>query len=1601
MNIIKKLFFIFLVLVLFFSIAIPAIAGQATLRAKKEISFPDILKVFANNGTKIIYGSTIDEKANEVNIFLPKDLRNRRFLVPIEITVVSTLDSSEAYDYIGPTIRPEKKINGKKSIYWVIPLNNLYYKSTGKKISPAEIPSGEYKINILAETYDAELEEPVVVNIITDSFIYEPPALIYGEIVSISADSTGETVGPFVLDSLVAIEDLNGNKISDFVKPTKKITQINNETMEKSIETRSFVVEVRADKIKHQKAIIHVVSEKDLYAIIDIDNSVARNQFNAENQYIVSEKTTLFYKLANETGELAKLAGEEKEDEVVEDVKEEEEITEKPEEDTVEEDMKGEEEVKEDCDIKQFASLCNLSDENVLSDIGRKFKDFLKTAVCRFQEFDLIKSVILATPDATDSSIGRGYCEYFGEKEDPNKPCEVYAQILREFKAKRISALPCPPEFCDKFKDIRPPKCFDVNDFCENDEKEVAERLNRVCRGKRCFNPPKCLDKPEKDLFCKKVDSEISSSECTEAEDFVIVEGNNGIKYCIPAKTDRSQEEIIKECELKDCHKNCGDIPKVTTPKSTPPTKPPISPVVDPPFVFPPISDPVSNPPTSTPVEPPFVLPSRLQTNDNIPLCEVEQVSTAEKPCSCGVDGVLVGGKCSCAATLKYTEDGCKRYCGTGQRSITVFPCECAKGGKFAGVIELGTVKPGKHIVELEAVIEKPGCGLGGNTVWAGDVAVRTTVNQCDSFASICSQNAIEQFNFVVQCETNENICKPRHKIELFISKETPLEFEFTSGSDCSPMKLNVYVDEKLAYTSPLLGFPGNNAGPLKIGGRGPCECPDGSLYTEKGCLEKKEEPKEPEKPKIKEEVEQCHLKCDAEAGRKIDCSNPYFEYFSIKCCDLKVPETIIITDPDKKFDTELACFGLGGASSCDAGRISKLQITGTPTLKKCLCSSKDNFNEKGFVTSEARESCRDICPEGFTQNEKGECIGKGDGKKECPKGQIRDPKTGKCIDKGIGIGGDNICPPGTGPSKTIQCVCQKPAEPGNGECKCPEGTIYAGINGCKKIEGTEGEAICPSGTGPSKTIPCKCKEPAKPIGIGSECTCEEGKVYAGEKGCIDETASEIPICGPSQFKSVIIPCKCAPGAEFNEEGLCKCLNGKEYSADGCGDVEAKICLPEENAKKIKCVCASGAKIGENGLCKCKEGEEYTTGGCKPKTTIKICEEFVSATEAKNCICAKGATFDSKAERCKCPEGQKYTKDGCGEEKSGAKVCAPDEKPSITGCTCAKGATAQVDSFCRCPDGGGTAGGPSSTSGRNITQKTIRNVAIKESVDNHYTVYGCTNVLCGENSVSTKESPCFCEGTAIAGKDGKCGCPKGEFYKPYKPGCFSRICKPGEIVDSATKCACAEGGTIGQDGKCVCPKPEQTYTEKGCRNPEHICAEDEKSTDLNPCTCASPAKLNSGVCVCPDAEFSTYTGKGCVARPHTCKKGEVSSELNPCTCTSPAKLNLKGICECSAGETYSELGCKEATICQKGEKTTTGCTCASGATESTDGTCACKSGENYTVHGCTTVTCSVGQASRADSPCACKGTATPTGLNGECVCPNGAEYSLTFGGCGD
>ncbi|MDO8641433.1 MAG: hypothetical protein Q7R33_07820, partial [Nitrosarchaeum sp.] len=230
------------------------------------------------------------------------------------------------------------------------------------------------------------------------------------------------------------------------------------------------------------------------------------------------------------------------------------------------------------CDLNIFADRCEDTSPETFSSIGSDFKDFIETATCNFPEFDLIKSVILATPDNALNFVGKGYCEHTGRQVDDQKPCEIYSTILANFKAGLSRDLPCPPPNCTEFASNAEitSKCINPVGFCQaRVDSPTSFSLAQVCRGPNCSSsqgqgPNSCFHKPTKDLYCARIGVDIQAQECTD-ENFggpskfnpgwTITTNSKGNEYCVPSNISQSPltaTEIAEDCEVNFCHNQCA-----------------------------------------------------------------------------------------------------------------------------------------------------------------------------------------------------------------------------------------------------------------------------------------------------------------------------------------------------------------------------------------------------------------------------------------------------------------------------------------------------------------------------------------------------------------------------------------------------------------------------------------------------------------------------------------------------------------------------------------------------------------------------------------------------------------------------------------------------------------------------------------------------------------------------------------------------------------------------------------------------------------------------------------------------------------------------------
>lgn len=418
--------------------------------AKKEKTGKSIsIEAINNEGEKVVYGSILNPRHDEVNILLQSLIFaiKKGDLTRIPIILVSLQDATKTYVVPKDAIAiRKKKINNKSQKYLVVNLFNLKTQD-GVTISPSSLPKGDYKLRLNSKKS----------TLTTETFNYQTPALVVGVIGS-------QTTG------LISVEDSKGNVISD-----RSVVSSPNGT---------FFTEVRANKISktaqrsnYLKAqtdteikdiipgIIHAVTDKDLFAVVPLDNNAETNALKLANPIKLSETSTF-------TAQISK-----SDEDILFDLAKE----------TLSELESGQtfqalNLVDIGCPIDQFFIRCpedlgNADNFELLESIGTDFKNFLKTATCNFPEFPVLKELATSAPDFANVFIGTDYCRISKNIiENFNRPCNSYSLIKNQFDAELISEIPCPPESCTEFSDIKPPKCLPPIKFCD----EIND-MNDLC----------------------------------------------------------------------------------------------------------------------------------------------------------------------------------------------------------------------------------------------------------------------------------------------------------------------------------------------------------------------------------------------------------------------------------------------------------------------------------------------------------------------------------------------------------------------------------------------------------------------------------------------------------------------------------------------------------------------------------------------------------------------------------------------------------------------------------------------------------------------------------------------------------------------------------------------------------------------------------------------------------------------------------------------------------------------------------------------------------------------------------------------------------------
>src|SRR3989338_3391924 len=212
---VRKFISIFLVLALLSSECLTAQECYAA-KGKKGKPKTSSTQVLSNDGEAIIYGSVLIPTADDANVaLLPDQLAKVRKsgVSKLTVTLTSTVDSTKTYTVPAESVTLQsKKLKKKSGKFLVVNLFSITNQS-GITVSPSSLPGDQYKLKI---------SDGSDLNITTDAFTYEPPALVVG---TAKTKTTG----------VVSVEDLGGDKISD-----KSVTTSNN---------GAFFTEVRAQKL--------------------------------------------------------------------------------------------------------------------------------------------------------------------------------------------------------------------------------------------------------------------------------------------------------------------------------------------------------------------------------------------------------------------------------------------------------------------------------------------------------------------------------------------------------------------------------------------------------------------------------------------------------------------------------------------------------------------------------------------------------------------------------------------------------------------------------------------------------------------------------------------------------------------------------------------------------------------------------------------------------------------------------------------------------------------------------------------------------------------------------------------------------------------------------------------------------------------------------------------------------------------------------------------------------------------------------------------------------------------------------------------------------
>lgn len=1271
-------------------------------QAASTTSTGKVIKILSNEGDTTIYGSVLNPREDDVNILLSKSLLakiRKAGISKLKVNLTSSLDSTKTYTVPNDAISMQRKKIGKKSgKYLVISLFNLTSQS-GITVSPSALPSDNYKLRIAGKELD----------LVTDAFAYQTPALIVGTVTSTTA-------------GLVSIEDLLGEKISERTVATNPngtfFTEVRASRMTQADKARkywkhlmaqvtegsafpgveSIPLEGGGEEIEVGSCVVHATTDTDLYAIAPLVNDPETNAAISDEPIKVDESSTLTANLALES---AKEGNEDLANEIalgeLEDLAEFEE----GEGDFEDEDFFGE----PGCDIEKFASGCS-EDESALSLIGKDFRDFVVTATCRFPGFNLIKKIIPKLPEEANVFIGKGYCEHVGRETDEDRPCKIYSEILRDFKAGRmVGKLICPPYHCEEFKDIRPPKCVNPQVFC--DEMELVSPgphpmpmgEPRFATSKPSFAPPpRCVERPMKDLFCARIGVDIKAEECSDRDFFgprnfspgwKVVKNSKGNEYCVPSNIPEppplpvgvvdwrpppsTPEEIAEECELNACHRTCEEKNGFKPPYPSPE-----------PFAPPAVAGFIETDPLPGVVRP---LGGVLPQPEGLPGVASPASSTDVSSSSSSFASSVVRGQSFSPVLPPYDPPKCEvcdchfacdaeagRVADCGNPRSKYFAKKCCEHNLGPGVgppptIFLQTTYAGQH--------EPPMGSHGGN--FFGPRSPKNEIGPIphDLYGCLCENLGNFNEKGFIKEETQracENKCPPHYEKDPEGAVCLPICSEFGQGlvrdhgGNCRKKCPEGYIitgNDECVCPPPLVPGPDGKC----IQDNGP-SCPPGQNYdpTTRQC--------------IGAPPTTCqgnmHPNPNYRDGREASClcpnNLPYWDTNAQQCVAVCPSGTTPSPTTNMPPGSPIPC---SGSTQCPPGQIyveeNVVCVTAPcPPIKRCLCPDRSLPDANGQCLSQCSSDRPYKCSDGSCVAAAVNCP------VQCPGATPHRCPDGRCVFNSTECTAQNYCEAGVTVG-TGGCTCAPPGYSSglSTTCQCSPGySIAYSKQGC-------GATLrnCAVGEIPAPLV-CQCAPGAAPAGPGIACQCPTGQTYTGTAcstmtsptlnfssatisnnnlvitflssnlgaGCpylYNSTGTNIySLCGAEGTRTENISLSVLMPAVMSGDVLKLCVSNAPAVCSNTVTVTtvASQCTGGKvlDANTNTCVCPTGQTQDTNdpNLCNCPNGKQKDTSNPALCVDCPAClGGKVFGTQACGCVCPQGQYEDSNG-ICQCPAGQ-------------------------------------------------------------------------------------------------------------------------------------------------------------------------------------------------------------------------------------------------------------------------------------------------------------------------------------------------------------------------